>query len=276
MNVTTLLYGNLCVFLRLLLYKNIKKELLMKHIFLIIFFGLLIQLNAMKSNSNNNIKEDAMTTIFELAINQAKTEEYENFLETRKKFVEILSKEEAALNEGKWKPFFTVATDMNLEEILIGMTEWNSMQGFGESASRLLPSEVTKNYFNSFNPLAYVLLETIDGNSFDMSSIKQDGSVVEFAIRKGKSTDSFGDKREAFFNYLTNYDGYKFAREFKVYELDVNGMPKLTENTQAVVIVWENIEKFQSAANPIFGSKEYQEFANLIEVKTYFASFPIK
>ncbi len=53
-------------------------------------------------------------------------------------------------------------------------------------------------------------------------------------------------------------------------------MPKLAENTQAVIIVWENSEKFQAAATPIFGSKEYSDFANLIDVKSYFATFATK
>jgi hypothetical protein len=208
--------------------------------------------------------------VYELAINQAK--DWNTFIETREKFVEVLSKEEATLNEGKWKPFFTVG-EMNLEPVLIGMTHWNSMEGFGETAMRLLPQEVSVNYFASFNPLAYGLLEPVDGKSFDMESIKVEGNVVEFAIRTGKSADAFGAKREAFFKSLENYDGYKFAREFKFYELDEQGMPQLADNTQVVIIVWENVEKFQTAATPIFSSQEYAGFGALIDVKSYFASF---
>lgn len=217
-----------------------------------------------------------MSDIFELAINQAKEGQKDNFLSTRATFVEVLGKEEAALNEGKWQPFFTVAPDLDLNEILIGMTHWASLEGFGEAAGRLMPQDEAKNYFASFNPLAYALLQTLDGEAFDMESIKGDGLVVEFAIRKGKTEDAFGEKREAFFNHLTQYDGYKFAREFKVHKLDAQGNPTFAENTQAVIIVWENGEKFQAAAQPIFGTKEYQEFAEQLEVETYFASAPVK
>lgn len=126
-----------------------------------------------------------------------------------------------------------------------------------------MPQKVAIDYFSSFNSLAYALLETIDGKPFDMNTIK-----------KGTTDDAFGEKREAFFNSLNNYDGYKFAREFRVYKLTEQGIPSLAENTQAVVIVWENAEKFQAAAQPVFGTKEYQEFAANLDVETYFASSP--
>lgn len=216
-----------------------------------------------------------MSEIFELAINKAKAGQKETFLETRAKFVEVLGKEENTLNEGKWQPFFTVG-EMDLSDVLIGATHWNSMQGFGETAMKLLPGEEAKNYFASFDPLAYVLLETADGEKFDMESIKKEGLVVEFAIRKAKTADAFGAARETFFKSLENYEGYKFAREFKVYQLDENSMPQFQEGVQAVIIVWENAEVFQAAANPIFASAEYGNFAQNLEVSTYFASSPIK
>lgn len=217
-----------------------------------------------------------MNSIFEIAINQSKEGQHQTFIDTRKKFVEVLGKEDAALNEGKWAPFFTVNPELPLDKIVIGMTEWNSMAGFGEVAGRLMPQKEARDYFASFNPLAYALLETVDGKSFDMNTIKKDGLVVEFAIRKGKTADAFGNNREVFFNSLENYDGYKFAREFKVYKLNEQGMPSLAENTQAVIIVWENTEKFQAAATPIFGTQEYQNFAANLDVETYFASSPTK
>lgn len=107
-----------------------------------------------------------MSNIFELAINQAKEGQKDTFLNTCAAFVEVLGKEEATLNEGKWQPFFTVAPDLDLNEILIGMTHWTSLDGFGEAAGRLMPQDEAKNYFASFNPLAYALLQTLDGEAF--------------------------------------------------------------------------------------------------------------
>ena len=72
------------------------------------------------------------------------------------------------------------------------------------------------------------------------------------------------------------YRSYNFAREFKVYKLNEKSEPILAENTQAVIIVWENVEKFQAAATPIFRTKEYQEFAANLDVETYFATSPVK
>ena len=119
-------------------------------------------------------------------------------------------------------------------------------------------------------------MQTVDGEAFDMNSIKAEGNVVEFAIRKGKTADAFGEKRETFFNSLNAFDGYKFAREFKVHKLSEQGIPSLAENTQAVIIVWESVEHFQAAATPVFASQSYQEFAEQLEVEAYFASFPTK
>lgn len=242
----------------------------MKKLFTAVAF-LLISISGIAQQKQTN-----MNSVFEIAINQAKEVSLGYFLETREKFVEVLGKEDAALNEGKWKPFFAVNPAYNLDNILIGMTEWNSFEGFGESAMKLMPQEVTQNYFSSFDPLAYAILETVDGKSFDFNAIKKEGQVVEFAIRKGKTADAFGSKREEFFSSLEAYDGFKFAREFKVSELDENGMPTLAENTQAVIIVWENGEKFQAAATPIFGSEQYQAFSALIDVQSYFATSPTK
>lgn len=216
-----------------------------------------------------------MNHIFELAINKAKAGQYDHFLQARAQFVEVLGQEDATLNEGKWKPFFTVG-DLKLDDVLVGMTHWNSMQGFGETAGRLMPQPVTQNYFASFAPLAYVLLETADGAPFDMESIKTECNVVEFAIRKGKTPDTFGAARETFFKSLENHQGYKSAREFKVWQLDENSMPQFQEGVQAVIIVWENIDDFQAAATPIFGSAEYQKFAGNLEVSAYFATSPVR
>jgi hypothetical protein len=226
-----------------------------------------------QSDHSQPINTDHM---YEIAINQSKIGQHQVFLDTREKFVDVLGQEDATLNEGKWQPFFTVNPELNLERILIGMTHWSSLEGFGEAAARLMPQQVAIDYFSSFDPLAYALLQPMDGNAFDMSTIKKEGQVVEFAIRKGKTHDAFGQSRETFFNSLENYDGYQFAREFKVYKLSEAGVPTLAEKTQAVIIVWENAEKFQAAATPIFGTPEYQNFAANLEVETYFASSPVK
>lgn len=215
-----------------------------------------------------------MNSIFEIAINQAKDNSLNYFLETREKFVGVLAKEKNTLNEGKWKPFFAVNPKYNLENILIGMTEWNSFEGFGKTSAKLMPQEVTQNYFSSFDPLTYAILEKIDGKSFNLNSIKIEGQVVEFAIRKGKTDDAFGAKRDKFFNSLESYDGFKFAREFKVYELNEQGVTSLTENTQAVIIVWGSVDKFQTAAQSIFASEEYNNFSSVIDVQSYFATSP--
>ncbi len=233
--------------------------------------------NLEKNNQEQTVKKeetmDEKKYVYELAINKAK--DWETFTETREKFVEVLGKEDATLNEGKWKPFFTFG-EMDLSPVLIGMTHWKSMEGFGEAGMRLMPQEEAKNYFASFDPLAYGVLETVDGKPFDMESIKEDGLVVEIAVRKGKTEDAFGEKRDVFFNSLNKYDGFKFSREFKYYEMNEQGMPVLQDNTQAVIIVWENAEKFQAAVPSIMESKESADFMPNVEPSVYFAANPLK
>ena len=242
----------------------------MKKLFIIIAcFGILASFG---SENSNHLKTEKMNSIFELAINKHKAGQGEAFLDTRAKFVEILKKEKATLNDGKWKPFFTVDPNLKVEEVLVGITEWSSLQDFGEAAGRLLPQAPAKNYFATFDPLAYLAMEPIDGKPFDINGIQKAGQVVEFAVRKAKTEDAFTTKRDAFFSTLPNYDGFLFDREFKVYQFDESFQVSQPKDLQVVVIVWESVEKFQAAANPIFASQEYSDFASSIEVQTYFAT----
>lgn len=242
------------------------------------FSILLIFVLALSIFSSCNNDDDSNTApqvhVFELSINVAKDGQKDAFFNTRTQYLTEVNQESASLSSGTWNPFFTVIPDLTLDEILIGLTHWNSIQGFEETYARLIGQEAGQNYTATFDPLSHVILETLDGETFDMSTIQENGLVIEFAVRKGKTEDAFGAKREAFFNSLPNYDGYKFAREFKVYKLDANNKAVLQENTQAVMIVWENATKFNAAATPIFGTTEYQEFAEVIDVETYFATNP--
>lgn len=230
-----------------------------------------------ETNDSQNIEEQKMDTnknVYELAINKAK--DWKSFTETRAKFVDVLGKEEATLNEGKWKPFFTFG-EMDLEPVLIGMTHWSSLEGFGEAGMRLMPQDEAKNYFSTFDPLVYGVLETVDGKPFDMESIKKEGQAIEFAVRKGNTPDALSNETHYnFFKSLSNYDGFEFSREFKYYAMNEQGIPVLQDNEQVVIIVWESGEKFQAAVPVIMQSKEAQEFMPTVSPSAYFASSPIK
>ena len=89
---------------------------------------------ATNTSKNTSITESTDETqlikpeknMYELAINQPKEGQDQAFLESRSKFVKALGEQEETLNEGKWKPFFTVVPDLKLDNILVGMTHWNS------------------------------------------------------------------------------------------------------------------------------------------------------
>lgn len=98
--------------------------------------------------------------------------------------------------------------------------------------------------------------------------------TVELAVRKATEDGAFGAPRDAFFGTLEAYEGYRFAREFRVYQLDASGVPVLAEDTQAVIIAGDDAATFQAAAQPIFASAEYAAFAGRIDVQGYFATSP--
>ena len=73
----------------------------MKHI--MITFACLALLTSCGIGKNVNLsKSKKMSSIFEIAINQSKDGQHQAFLDSRAKFVEVLGKEAATLNEGKW------------------------------------------------------------------------------------------------------------------------------------------------------------------------------
>jgi hypothetical protein len=244
--------------------------------FLLAFTYLALITSCNTSKNINSSKNEKFKFMYELAIYQSKESQYQTFLNTREKFVEVLDKEKVLLNKGEWKPFYTFVPGIELDNVLIGMTQWNSLNEFSETSSRLSSSKEARDYFSSFNSLAFVFLEPLDGKAFDFEALKNEGLALEFVIRRGKTKDAFGEKTEILFNSLDKYDGYKFSREFKVYKMNEQGVPSLVENTQAVIIVWENVEKFQSASQSISVSKEFQEYVANLEVETFFAASPTR
>lgn len=217
-----------------------------------------------------------MKPIFEIAINQSKQSKHQTFLETRKNFVKVLQNEKATLNEGKWSPFFTIDPNIDLKSVLAGITKWRSIIEFEQTAERLILQKEAKDYFSSFNPLVYALLEPLDGEEFNLESLKESGNVVEFITSKRKTTEAFGEARELFLKSLKNTDGFKFAKKFKVYKFGGNGKPNFIEDIQSTVVVWESAEKFMAASQTILDSKPYKNYVSLVEVENYFAMHPAK
>jgi len=202
--------------------------------------------------------------IYELAINKVKEGKSGDFKNARANFLVEMKKEDGCGNDGAWRSFFTTDPEIRAEDVLVGMTKWESIDAFNKAAEHLMPLEVTKNYFGTFDQLAYLQLQTEDGESFDLNKLFKDGQVVEFAVRETKEgkEDVFAEKRKAFFDKLATYDGYIFDREF----VAVNG------TVHGVIIAWESPEVFQKAAETVFGLPEYGDFMSITDMKAYQAT----
>ena len=213
-------------------------------------------------------QKDAADTIYELAMNKVKEGKSADFQAARADFIVEMKKEAGCGIDGAWRSFFTTAKDINPEDVTVGMTKWESMGAFGKAGEHLMPLDVTKNYFETFDLLVYLQLQPEDGKDFDVNSLLKDGQVVEFAVRKTKDDkkDVFAEKRKAFFDKLAENTGYVFDREF----VAVDG------SVRTVIIVWESMEDFQNAAGKIFQLPEYEDFVSIVDVQAYQATQFVK
>lgn len=214
-----------------------------------------------------------MNTIFELSISQSKEGQHQAFVDSKQKFYDILAQEKGTQNIGNFQPVFSMMEELDLSRIALSMIEWSSMDAFKETVMRLMPA--VREYASTFDPLNLVLLETTDGQVFDLDSIKKEGLAVEFVIRKGKTADAFGANRDALFEAFKNFDGFLFGREFNMYALNEQGIPTLVDDTQVAIVVWESPKQLQDAGPAIFGLKEFQTFVADIDIQTQFGTTPI-
>lgn len=205
-------------------------------------------------------QEGNMNTVYELAINKVKEGKFAEFKDARATFITEMKKVEGAGIDGAFQSFFTMP-GQNDTEVFIGITEWASMQDFGKAAEELMPTDAFKNYFQTFDQLAYVLLTPEDGKPFDVQTILKDGQVVEFAVRSVKEGQEgvFADKRKAFFDKVAEQKGYLFDREF----VTVDG------KARAVIIAWESMESFQQALGALSQLPEMGEFFSVLDVQAY-------
>jgi len=217
---------------------------------------------------DTNKQAQKIATIYELAINKVKKGRSDDFKNAREKFITEMKKEEGVGVDGAWQSFFTTAPDIDAKDVLVGMTKWDSMGAFGKAAEHLMPMQVTKNYFDTFDSLVYLQLQPENGKSFDLNSLLKDGQVVEFAVRitKEAKKDVFAEKRKTFFDILAGYKGFVFDREF----VAVDG------SVRAVIIVWESLEDFKTAGKTIFQLPEYKDFVSIVDVKAYQAAQVVK
>jgi len=222
------------------------------------------QNNETSTNELKKKKMEKKEAIYELAINKVKEGKTEDFKNARTNFLVEMKKEDGCGIDGAWRSFFTTDPEIKAKDVLVGMTKWESIDAFNKAVENLMPMQVTKNYFGTFDQLNYLQLKTEDGKSFDLNQLFKDGQVVEFAVRETKEGKEgvFAEKRKTFFDKLATYDGYIFDREFVV----------VNRSTHGVIICWESIEAFQKAAETVFQLPEYIDFTSIVDIKAYQAT----
>lgn len=152
----------------------------------------------------------------------------------------------------------------NDSEVYVGITEWRSMGAFGKAGATLVPTSAFKNYFQTFDQLAYVQLRPEDGVVLDMASLMKPGQAIEFAVRKPKAGQEgvFAERRKAFFDKVAVQKGYVFDKEL----VAIDG------STQAVIIVWESMADFQNALGALSKMPEMGGFLSILDVQAYQAT----
>lgn len=201
-----------------------------------------------------------MEAIYELAINQVKAGRLTDFYTARQIFITQMKKAEGVGQDGFFESFFTMPGE-NETEVFVGVTEWGSSEMFANAARQLMPTDAFKDYFQTFDQLAYLQVQPEDGYPFNLQDIMEDGLVVEFAVRKTKAGREavFPEKRKGFFDLVAAQNGYLFDREF----VTVDG------TTRAVIIAWESMADFQAALVVLSQKAEMADFMSIVEVQAY-------
>ena len=202
-------------------------------------------------------------TIYELAINKVKPGRLAEFKAARAAFITEMKKTKGVGSDAAYQSFFTMPGE-NDSEVFVGVTEWNSAEDFAGAAAQLMPTDAFRNYFQTFEQLAYLQLRPKDGASFDLQQIAGDNLVVEFAARTVKSGQEhlFTAKRKAFFDAVAAQPGYLFDREFVAVDGDV----------KVVVIVWASQADFQNALGALSQAAEMGDFFSILDVQAYQAT----
>ena len=205
----------------------------------------------------------SINTIYELAINKVKPGRLADFKAARAAFITEMKKAEGVGPDAAYQSFFTMPGE-NETEVFVGVTEWSSAEDFAAAAAQLMPTEAFRNYFQTFEQLAYLQLCPEDGKPFNLQKIAGDDFVIEFAARTVKPGQEhlFAEKRRAFFDAVGAQPGYLFDREFVAIDSDV----------KAVIIAWASQADFQNALGALSQMPEMGDFFSILNVQAYQAT----
>ena len=85
--------------------------------------------------------------------------------------------------QGQSAPISSPTPTPDETEVFVGMTRWESMEAFGKAGEKLLPTPIAGNFFATFDMKAYVQVQLIKGDDFDLNTLAKNGQILEVAVR---------------------------------------------------------------------------------------------
>lgn len=201
--------------------------------------------------------------IQEIAIRKVKNGMLEKFSQSRKRFIELLKKNDGIMLDCEFESFFTMpgADDT---EVFVGTTIYESAEVVKNISEKLLQTAEAGTFFSTFDMKAFALAKPVEVAAEEIINNLQKSSVVEVAIRKPKGGHEadFNNKRDDFFRLVAACPGYVFDCEY----IDVN------TGDNIVLIGWRDKLSFQNALSQLQTKNEMMAFFSILDVKAYQAS----
>ncbi|MCB9045369.1 MAG: hypothetical protein H6550_04420 [Chitinophagales bacterium] len=201
--------------------------------------------------------------IQEIAIRKVKNGMLEKFIESRKKFIDLLKKNDGIILDCEFESFFTMpgADDT---EVLVGTTIYESAEVVTNISEKLLQTAEANAFFSTFDMKAFALTKPVEVAEEEIINNLQKSSVVEVAIRRPKDGHKadFNDRRDDFFRLVAACPGHVFDCEY----IDVN------TGNNVVLIGWKDKVSFQNALSHLQTKNEMMAFFSILDVKAYQAT----
>lgn len=205
-----------------------------------------------------------MSAIYEIAIQQVKSEHERAYPEARAAFLAALGREPGVERDWTFESFFTMP-EPDEGTVLVGLTRWSSLEAFGAATRKLMPTATAQALFEKVHMRAFVQVRPADGEPFRLEDhIQGPDNVLEVAVRKPKDGVNEAEllaARDAFFRVVAAQPGFVFDREL----VDAQG-------NRVVLIGWESTSAFMNALGALQTRKEMSAFFGVIDVQAYQAA----
>jgi len=223
--------------------------------------ALVFVLQSYINDDDSKTKQTKQENVLELAMNQVKTNGSVEFEAKRTAFLDLLKKQNGVVKDKRFDMFFNYATGAAVTKeapIVIGMTQYKSLETFNKIAGKLLPSTEAAQYFKTFDQIVFTVLKPSKScEEVNLASMcSKDGQILEIAVRDVSGYKDMADyetKRDAFLKLLSKQAG--FVKEYQWVSAD-------GKNYAVGMTVYENQQSFFAiAGNKEFtGSQAYTDF----------------